>query len=396
MQCLLLALLFLLPSVVVSGVDSNGDAKDNHPKDNSLENEDTKNEPIPDIHGLSREMFGQELEKLDPDVVKPETPEAQRILAQDDADLELFVVLVYDALKRVNNGHFTKKRAALEIQQFLLAMPDEKRNMMETRYPSLKPKRSPVGKKDSSHEIGDDARKKLLDRLSEEMFGEKVKDVTIGILDDESNPVVARTLEAVRDDKGALSFVHGTITMINIFNKRRHSADHLVEGIEMVLGHSGSEELLLKTFPTLKEIIDHTSKPKIKETKPADATQEQEQKIKTTQPSDDQKRKDDKSEEVQGLGMFPASRKDPFGGGESEEAEPEDANQGQGQKIRTTQPNNDQKTVEPKGTENSFERNLLNLLSEEIFGEKRKTSMTRRWPMQLLRSRVLVFTLDFF
>ncbi|VDO08618.1 unnamed protein product [Haemonchus placei] len=67
---------------------------------------------------------------------------------------------------------------------------------------------SPDGKNESSHDIGNDARKKLLDRLSEEMFERKVKDVTHEILDDESNPVVNRTFEAVGEDSGALDFVY--------------------------------------------------------------------------------------------------------------------------------------------------------------------------------------------
>ncbi|VDO83874.1 unnamed protein product [Haemonchus placei] len=128
MQCLLLALLFLLPSVVVSSMDTN---RALHTKDEP---------PLPDIHGLSKEMFRQELQKLDPDTtVKPKTLEARRVLAyvKDDDDLKSFV---FEALEKAKNRELTEKEAALEVDKWLYCLPNDKRNMMETRYPSLKEK----------------------------------------------------------------------------------------------------------------------------------------------------------------------------------------------------------------------------------------------------------------
>ncbi|VDO64775.1 unnamed protein product, partial [Haemonchus placei] len=358
MQCLLLA---LLPSIVVWSMGINAARQ-------------TRDEaPLPDIHALSKEMFGQELKKLDPDTLeKAKTPEAQRLLndVKDDEDLKMFAELVLSDLESAKNGENSEKDAAIAVDRWLYFLPPDKRSIMENKYPSLKGKRSPDVKKESPHDIGDEARKKLLDRLSEEMFGKKVKDVTLEILDDENNPTVTRTIEAVGDDSGALNFVYEMIKLIDGYNNGLYKPDHLVDGTKLFLRQSGSDDLLLKIFPTLEEIIDPTKKPKPKETKPPDASQGKDRKIETTQPNNDQERKGDKSGESQGSGMFPTSGKDFFGGGESKETESENANQGQGRKIETTLPNNDKKTVESKKIENSPERNLLDRLSEEMFGEK--------------------------
>nr|CDJ82916.1 RanBP2-type zinc finger [Haemonchus contortus] len=229
MQCLLLV---LLPSIVVSRVGRNAAR---HRKGEP---------PLPDIHALSKEMFGQELKKLDPNaLVEPKTPEARKTLddVKDDEDLNMFVELVFSELDGVNAGEHSEKDAAKQVDKWLYSLSDDRRIKMENRFPSLKGK----------------------------------------------NP---------------------------------------------------------------------SKKPKTKETKPPDTSQGKDKKIKTTQPNNDQKRKGDK--EISG------------GGGESKEIESENANKGQEPRIKTTLPNNDKKTVKPKNTDNSPERNLLNRLSKEMFGEE--------------------------
>uniref|UniRef100_A0A7I4Y5J6 Secretogranin III n=1 Tax=Haemonchus contortus TaxID=6289 RepID=A0A7I4Y5J6_HAECO len=344
MQCLLLV---LLPSIVVSRVGRNAAR---HRKGEP---------PLPDIHALSKEMFGQELKKLDPNaLVEPKTPEARKTLddVKDDEDLNMFVELVFSELDGVNAGEHSEKDAAKQVDKWLYSLSDDRRIKMENRFPSLKGKRSPDGKNKSPHDIGDEERKKLLDRLSEEMFGKKLKDVTTDVLHEKNNPVVTRTIKGVGEDSGALDFVYEMLKLIDDYNHGHYTTDNLVDGAKLFLKTTGSEKLLLKLFPTLEEIKDPSKKPKTKETKPPDTSQGKDKKIKTTQPNNDQKRKGDK--EISG------------GGGESKEIESENANKGQEPRIKTTLPNNDKKTVKPKNTDNSPERNLLNRLSKEMFGEE--------------------------
>ncbi|XGW10914.1 hypothetical protein V3C99_012428 [Haemonchus contortus] len=86
------------------------------------------------------------------------------------------------------------------------------------------------------------------------MFGMKMAQITIVVLYNNSNPVVNRTIEAVQTDEYALDLVYETIKLIDGYHGL-YGAKHVAEGVAYFVENSPSKNLILETFPSLKEII---------------------------------------------------------------------------------------------------------------------------------------------
>nr|CDJ96263.1 unnamed protein product [Haemonchus contortus] len=94
----------------------------------------------------------------------------------------------------------------------------------------------------------------LLNRLSKEMFGEKVEDVNYRTMKRPKNPTAESTAEEAKKDEGIRIFAHEVVGAMDRANKGKLTLNQALDGIRRILKISSSREMLLEMFPTLKEI----------------------------------------------------------------------------------------------------------------------------------------------
>ncbi|VDO68170.1 unnamed protein product [Haemonchus placei] len=128
-----------------------------------------------DITHLSQELFGESLEKLDPESMEaPKNPVAQETAdkVKKDYDAILFAKMVFECLIKVKEQNLTVEEGCIRLKEHFQRLPPNIQDMLAEMYPSLKPIRSSVeGPGRTSKDAV--AAKNYLDlrALSNEMFG---------------------------------------------------------------------------------------------------------------------------------------------------------------------------------------------------------------------------------
>ncbi|VDO74936.1 unnamed protein product [Haemonchus placei] len=177
------------------------------------------------LEHMSEEIFGVKTDKLTDSVLdRPENPVAERTEKEvsPDDDAHDFLLAVLDFLSDVNQGKISREEALRGIDRTLRRLPGHSKAMLMDLFPSLRLSQSTAVSADDSFKV-------VLDRISEEMFGEEVEKLKCEFL----------TFDSINKVK------RGEITRDVAVRRIREYFDGLP---------SPSQEMLLKKYPSLERI----------------------------------------------------------------------------------------------------------------------------------------------
>nr|CDJ97822.1 RNA-directed DNA polymerase (reverse transcriptase) domain containing protein [Haemonchus contortus] len=182
---------------------------------------------------------------------KPNNPTAQSTAneAEKDNNVRDFVFEVIDLMKKKNAGTITPKSALEGIGRSLENSPSK--DFLAEKYPTLNEITGVRGSEKS-----DTPDKQLLDRLAGEMFGVKPEEVTERTLKEPKNPTAKSTANEVEKNDDVRDFVNEVVDSMKKAGAGKLSPKWALKGIGRSLTNSPSRGLLVKKYPTLKEIAD--------------------------------------------------------------------------------------------------------------------------------------------
>ncbi|VDO06044.1 unnamed protein product, partial [Haemonchus placei] len=238
---------------------------------------------------LSKEMFGKGMDKVDDHTLsEPDNPTAQSTVkeAEKDEHVHDFVFEVLGLTKKAGAGKLTPKWARKGIGRSLKNSPSK--DLLLRKYPTLKEiaethkqvvefaklcreaiREFPRGRNKAVTDEAADADVRgsekpqstadLLNRLAEEMFGAKVKEINEHILDDPKNPTAKSTADEAEKNNDVRDFVFEVVHLMKKVGAGNLSPKWALKGIGRSLKSSPSQGLLVKKYPTLKELGDSSN-----------------------------------------------------------------------------------------------------------------------------------------
>ncbi|XGW12921.1 hypothetical protein V3C99_013513 [Haemonchus contortus] len=215
-----------------------------------------------DITHLSQELFGESVDKLDPESMEaPKNPVAQQTAdkVKKDYDAILFAKMVFDLLIKVKEQNLTEEEGCVRVAKYWEDLSPSTQHKLVSIFPFLMKSRSSSGSGGSLQDSGAVKTDLDLRALSNEMFGVEIEKVRENALDNPQNSVTERTKQETASYGPARDFAEmANIYMINVAN-----GDFSEEGASQELKEHfqrlppNIQDMLVEMYPSLKPIPSH-------------------------------------------------------------------------------------------------------------------------------------------
>ncbi|XGW12919.1 hypothetical protein V3C99_013513 [Haemonchus contortus] len=212
-----------------------------------------------DITHLSQELFGESVDKLDPESMEaPKNPVAQQTAdkVKKDYDAILFAKMVFDLLIKVKEQNLTEEEGCVRVAKYWEDLSPSTQHKLVSIFPFLMKSRSSSGSGGSLQDSGAVKTDLDLRALSNEMFGVEIEKVRENALDNPQNSVTERTKQETASYGPARDFAEmANIYMINVAN-----GDFSEEGASQELKEHfqrlppNIQDMLVEMYPSLKPI----------------------------------------------------------------------------------------------------------------------------------------------